>query len=174
MERFGGINFWKTRYSIGTGIAMSRRFTVGGLYNIGEQLRYVRNPFLGDGTNWFMFMNVRPVSRLQSDINIAASDFFDPRVNAEIFDVKIFRARTTYQFTERFLVRNIMEYNTFDKTVGGNLLLTYRINAGTVFYVGYDDRYRQEDRINGLLFTTSALRRTNRAIFTKLQYLFRY
>jgi hypothetical protein len=33
-----------------------------------------------------------------------------------------------------------------------------------------DDRYRQENQINSLLFTTSAMRRTNRAIFTKLQY----
>jgi len=51
-----------------------------------------------------------------------------------------------------------------------------------VFFVGYDDHYRQEDRIEGdldgdgfdeRLFFTSDLRRTNRAVFTKLRYLFR-
>ena len=42
---------------------------------------------------------------------------------------------------------------------------------------GYDDHYRQERFIEDLedqLFLTGEYRRTNRAIFTKLQYLFRY
>ena len=38
--------------------------------------------------------------------------------------MKIFQALTTYQFTERLLFRNISEYNTFEKTVGLNFLLT--------------------------------------------------
>ena len=56
--------------------------------------------------------------------------------------------------------------NSFDGTLGTNLLVTYRINALRVFYVGYDDRYQQED--------LTALRRTNRAFFTKLRILFLY
>ena len=99
-----------------------------------------------------------------------------------MFDVKIDRAQSILTFTDRLLMRNITEYNTFDKDLDFNVLLTYRINAGTVFFVGYDDHYRQEDRIEGdldgdgfdeRLFFTSDLRRTNRAVFTKLRYLFR-
>jgi len=71
------------------------------------------------------------------------------------------------------LFRNILETNTLNKTVGLNVLGTYRVNAGTVFFVGYDDRYRQSDQINARLFADDQYRRTNRAIFTKLQYLFR-
>ena len=100
-----------------------------------------------------------------------------------MFDVNLFRSQTTYQFTDRFLFRNISEFNSFDQALSLNFLLTYRVNAGTVFYVGYDDRYRQADLIerdvdgDGLddrFFPSTALKRTNRAIFTKLQYLFRY
>jgi len=101
-----------------------------------------------------------------------------------VFDVKILRALSTYQFTDRFLLRNITEYNTFDKRLGLNLLFTYRVNAGTAFYIGYDDHYRQGDLIfddlNGDGYTeqvfpaVTALQRTNRALFTKFQYLFRY
>ena len=92
--------------------------------------------------------------------------------NTEVFDIKIVRSQATYQFSPRLLVRNIMELNTFDKTVGANLLVTYRVNAGTVFFAGYDDRFRQGDQI-GPVFSTTGLLRTNRSIFTKLQYLFR-
>ncbi len=112
------------------------------------------------------------------------SRFVDSRNNdAQIFNVKIIRALNSYQFTERFLIRNISEYNNFDRRLNLNFLLTYRINAGTVFYVGYDDRYQQADRIerdtngNGIddrLFFSTNFRRTNRAVFTKLQYLFRH
>ena len=95
-----------------------------------------------------------------------------------MFDVKIFRASTTYQFTDRLLLRNIMEHNTFTGTLGANLLVTYRVNSGTVFYIGYDDRYKQGDLIfdddGEPLFITTDFERTNRAFFTKISYLFRY
>ena len=56
------------------------------------------------------------------------------------------------------------------------LLATYRLNAGTVFCLGYDDRYRQQELFEEMgdeLLLRRDLQRTNRAIFTKLQYLFR-
>ena len=97
--------------------------------------------------------------------------------------MKILRATTTYQVTEKFGLRNITEFNSLDKELDLNLLVTYRIDAGTVFFVGYDDHYQQADLIEGdrdgdgfneQLFFTQKLRRTNRAIFVKLQYLLRY
>ena len=55
------------------------------------------------------------------------------------------------------------------------MLVTYRVNAGTVFFVGYDDHYQQADLVDDELFPdTTVYTRTNRAFFTKLQYLFRY
>ena len=96
------------------------------------------------------------------------------RTDTRVFDVKILRTRATYQFTDRLTLRNIMEYDSFEKTVGGNLLASYRVNAGTVFFVGYDDHYRQGNQIDERAFPTTAMVRTNRAVFTKLQYLFRY
>ena len=69
------------------------------------------------------------------------------------------------------------EYDSFAGTLGTNLLVTYRINALTVFYAGYDDHYRQGDvldRAGDRYFPTSALRPTNRALSTKRWILFRY
>ena len=185
MERFGGIDFFKTRYRLFGRTNTNRRFGVGLGYNGGDQIFFdPDNPYLGYQTRFFSFVNLRPLSRLQSEININTSRFTDPQNNdEEVFDVKIVRALTTYQFTERLLFRNISEYNSFDKTLGLNFLFTYRVNAGTVFYVGYDDNHQQADLIDGdldgdgiddQLFQTTERKRTNRAIFLKLQYLFRY
>ena len=184
MERYGGIDFFKTRYRFFTRYSTTR-FGVGAGMNRGDEIFYDEvNPFLGHETGVYSFISLRPIPRLQSDVNVNTSRFTDRRTGAgEVFDVKIFRALSTYQFTERLLVRNIAEHNTFDKTLALNLLLTYRVNAGTVFYVGYDDHHQQADLIerdrdgDGIpdrLFHTTERRRTNRAVFVKLQYLFRY
>lgn len=185
MERFGGLNFYKTRYSVGGPVNTSRRVGFGAFFNSGDAILYdEENPILGREMSLDGFVTLRPISRLQSEINIDTSRFTEPRISGrEVFDVKIVRALTTYQFTDRVLLRNITEYNSFDRTMGLNVLLTYRVNSGTAFYAGYDDRYRQADRIEGdldgdgvveRLFDATHFRRTNKAIFLKLQYLFRY
>jgi len=152
----------------------SRSF--GGRFFAGDRVFFdPAAPFLGRGTNGGFNVTLRPMARLQSEVSFDTSRFVDTRAgDVEVFNVKIVRAFTTYQFTDRFLLRNITEYNTFSTRLGGNLLLTYRINAGTVFYLGYDNHFQQGDQIDEDRFPTAVLRRTNRAIFTKLQYLFRY
>ena len=52
--------------------------------------------------------------------------------------------------------------------------MTYRINAGTVLFLGYDDRFRDGMKIDSVLFPFMAYQRTNRAFFGKVSYLFRY
>jgi hypothetical protein len=173
MERYLGVDFDQMRYFFGAGVNTSRKIGFGGFINTGDQIRFIEDPYNGLGTNYNAFINLRPVSRLQSNINISSSRLVDPRNGAEAFDVKIFRALTTYQFTNRLLARNITEYNTLEKTLGINLLGTYRINSGTVFFVGYDDHYRQANLINATIFSATRYQRTNRAVFTN-QYLFRF
>ena len=178
MERFGGINFLKNRYSAGGGVNTSRRIGIGGFFNWGDEINFSDIPFLGSGSSANIFLNLRPVSRFQANLTLSTSRLVDPATMQDVFDVKIYRAFSTYQFTDRLLFRNIMEFNTFAHTLGANMLLTYRVNSGTVFFIGYDDRYRQgtlilDDNDDPLFFTTD-FERTNRAFFTKMSYLFRF
>jgi len=189
MERYEGLNFDKRRYRIGGGVNTSRIISFGGGYNWGDEIYFDKaNPFLGRESSLRAFINFRPASRFSSNINISTSRFSDPNgffvprlnegavdENGTVFNVSIFRARSTYQFSDRLLFRNITEFDTFDETVGFNFLLTYRVNSGTVFFVGYDDHYQQrgqfDDQVNA---TGTGYQQTNRAIFTKFQYLFRF
>ncbi len=184
LERFGGVNFRKTRTSVSGGVSTTRALSVNASYRRGDEIFYdPDNPFLGYGDSTRFNVTVRPLARLSSQIGIDTSRLRDTdNGGAEVFDIQIYRAQSVLTFTDRLLMRNITEYNTFDKDLDFNLLFTYRINAGTVFYVGYDDHYRQADQLYGdpdgdgfdeRLFFTRDLRRTNRAIFTKLRYLFR-
>ncbi len=183
MERFEEIDFRKNRYSLRANANTSRSLSFGANLRLGDQIRYTNAPFLGDEVEWGVNATVRPSSRLTSRISFDASRLTDPRNgDEEVFDVKILRARSTFQLSDRLAARNITEFNTFDETLDLNLLLTYRVNAGTAIYLGYDDHYQQarfiEGDLNGdgldeQLFYEDEMRRTNRAVFMKLQYLFR-
>ncbi len=190
MERYLGVNFDKLSYRAFGRISSNRKFSIGAFYRYGDEVRYEENPYLGRGGGGGMFVTLRPTSRFQSQLNLNTSRLIDPRVDPSvadplIFDVTIVRALSTYQFTDRLAFRNIAEFNTLQRTTGLNMLVSYRVNAGTVFYIGYDDRYRQADQIIGddldgdgiddyLFPSITTLQRTNRAFFTKFQYLFRY
>ena len=173
LERFGGINFRKTGYSF-FGLLSGRLVSVIVSANRGDGVFFSDSPFLGRSTNGNVSLFLRPTSRLRAELRAIFSRFVDPANDAEIFDVQIYRWRATYQFTDRLLVRHILEHNTLSGTLGNNLLLTYRINAGTVAFLGYDDRYQQGFQIDEGFFPTTQLERTNRAFFTKISYLFRY
>lgn len=174
MERYRGVNFHKKRFRINNSINSSRRFSVFYSFNWGDQVRFVENPFLGRFFDYNLGLTVRPTSRLNTRLDINTSRFRNTTTDLLEFNVKILRKLTTYQFTDRFLVRNILEYNTDSGAVGINVLLTYRVNAGTVFYIGYDDRLKEVTNFNDERFLVTELQRQRRAFFTKFQYLFRY
>jgi Domain of unknown function (DUF5916)/Carbohydrate family 9 binding domain-like len=173
-ERYADRLFDTTRLSLRANVDTSRRVSLSVNVNRGQSIRFVDDPFVGRSTGANVSVTLRLFSRLQSNVNLSTSRFVDPRTGTTEFDVRIIRARTTYQFTDRLVVRNVSEYNTDSRTLGVNLLATYRVNAGTVFYLGYDDRYQEGAAIDPVLFPTGALRRTNRAVFMKLQVLLRY
>ncbi len=177
LERYRGIDFRKWRYNAKANVATSRRISIGGSIDWGDQISFTRTPFLGAGVTGSLDVTLRPIPRLQSQLSLDSSRLVDVRTGKmEVFDLKLLRALTTYQFTERLLIRNITDRNTFARTLGVNLLGTYRVNSGTVFFLGYDDHYQQLapfDQVGSGLVLQRELQRTNRAIFTKLQILFR-
>lgn len=177
-ERYTGVGFQRNNYSLRTNVNTNRLFSLGGGFSWGDEIFYdSANPYLGRGSSVRLSATVRPTPRLTSQINLNTSQFTDIRPGpdaGEVFNVKIFRALSTLTFTDRLLLRNITEYNSFRGTLALNLLATYRINALTVFYVGYDDHYQQADLIDEERYPFRTLKRKNRALFTKLQVLFRY
>lgn len=180
LERFRGVDFWKWTYDATFDVNTSRRVSVEGSLRWGDGIFFSGTPFLGRSIAGRILTSLRPVSRLQSDVSLDFSHLQDPVTDAEVFDVKLLRTFTTFQFTERFLVRNILEYDTFDKTLDANILFTYRVNSGTVLFVGYDDHYQQQDWIDvnqtlaERFLLRNRLERTKRAFFLKFSYLFRY
>ncbi|MFT4939411.1 MAG: hypothetical protein ACI88A_002453 [Paraglaciecola sp.] len=95
----------------------------------------------------------------------------------QLFTANLTDFRTTYQFDQRQLLRLILVYSdiernqdnyTFDvdaqnRSLGAQLLYSYKINPLTKFFVGYSDSAYEDDSL-------SALTKNQRSIFMKLSY----
>ena len=183
MERFGGINFEKQGFFIRGNVNTSRRYSFGADFSRRQGIYYL-GPYLGEQVGYGVNGTIRPLDSVQSSLSFERRRFTDPANNdEEVFDVRIFRATTNIQFTDRLGMRNISEFDSEGRTIDFNILFNYRVNAGTVFYLGYDDHFQQADLIEGdrdgdgieeQIFFATGQRRTNRAFFVKMQYLFRY
>ena len=181
-ERFGGTEYEMSGFSV-RGNVNARQYSFGTNFSKGESIFFAEE-IVGDSFRWSVNGSFRPSDRMQTGLNYTSSRLTDPRRgDLELFDVEIIRFNTNFQFTERLGFRNIVEYSTQEETLDFNLLAQYQVNAGTVFYLGYDDHYQQADLIEGdrdgdgvdeYLFQGDSLRRINRAIFFKAQYLLRY
>ncbi len=174
IERFGEVDFRKAGYGA-FGVISARLLSVVGGFNAGDGIFYDEtSPYRGRLTSANFLISGRPTSRWRTELTGIYNKFFNPIAGAEVYNVQIYRFRSTYQFTTRMLIRYIAEHNTLAGTLGNNFLFTYRINAGTVAYLGYDDRYRQGRLLDELRFPHDRFERTNRAVFGKVSYLFRY
>ena len=63
-----------------------------------------------------------------------------PATGDELFDQRVIRTRTNYQFTRDHASRLIAEYNTLSRRVSVSLLYSYTPRPTTAIYVGYGDQ----------------------------------
>ena len=101
----------------------------------------------------------------------------DSKEGPNIFDAKVYDLRVIWQFNLRSYLRltaqasdvekNPDQYidpvNEHERDVGAQLLYSYKLNPQTVFFVGYSDRYVDEDDLDGLTLT-------DRTVFMKIGY----
>ncbi len=154
-------------------------------------------PFLGNARNGTVGITLRlgPSLRLEQTYlysglqTSGGSKLAGVGSGTAVFSNHILRLNANYQFTRRFSLRFIADYNAVrpnaalmraeeTKHVGLDLLLTYMLNPGTALYVGYTDGYdnlRFDPSVSPELQRTSSPDlNTGRQVFVKLSYLLRF
>ena len=104
-----------------------------------------------------------------------------------VFNNHLFRTKINYQFTRALSVRAIVDYDATlpnpslvdldrSKRITIDVLFTYLLNPGTAIYAGYSNQRENLslDRQASLLRTNSPGLTTQRQIFIKMSYLFRF
>ncbi len=101
----------------------------------------------------------------------------DTQEGEQIFDADLYDLRLTWQFNRRSFIRLTAQYQDIERnvdeyidevdantrTLGRQLLYSYKINPQTVFFLGYSDNYLDDDALN-------TLEETDRTFFMKIGY----
>ena len=172
-ELFQGIEFTGLReFDMFVGSNFSEFVELGLELESGLSIaRNIEEPELGRSLDFTAFGTIRPTSRLSFRPQFTYARLKDRVTGESFFSGYIARARVNYQFSRRFFLRTVIQYNDFAERLEIDPLVTYRINPFTAFYVGSTHDY---DTFSGRTDDASRfLYRTQRQFFFKFQYLIR-
>ncbi len=136
--------------------------------------RNLDTPVLGRGGDVNIWVAIKPIQQLLIEPEFSFSELYHPDTGDELFRGYIFRARFNYQFTRELFLRLVVQYDDFRRTLAFEPLLTYRLNAYSIFYIGSTHGFRELDEAheNGDIRRAWEFGQTSMQYFLKFQYLF--
>ena len=173
-EYFEGRTYHNFRQNVLVSTQISRDVYAEVSTNWGESIDFANNRAAD-------FITISPATTFNIGRRISgrltySRQIFETKEGARIFSLDIPQARLLYHFSGRSFLRAILQYRDVkrdpaqyrdeevaerERGVLSQLLFSYRINAQTVFLLGYSDNYAG-DAVD--------LTQTDRAVFLKLGY----
>ncbi len=166
MERYSGMDFDLQGFSINGETNFIKWLPLGFYFGTGHSIYYdPDDPFRGWNNNYVLYMNLKPNKRLQIMLRFQKQTFWEEKGGEEIYDFNVLRTRTTYQISKTLSLRAIVDYNHFYEEVYGSFLVSWILRPGTVFFLGVDSNYLENE--------FGRFDRTNRSVFIKFSYWWR-
>jgi hypothetical protein len=164
-----------------------RRFAISGITSIGHRINFA--PIEGrapHSTDWFQSVlstSYRPVDQVTINVDLIYSDFDDRETGEPVLDDLIGRLRVNWQLSPRMSVRAIVQHEDTDtnpqQTVlearrnwNFDLLFTYRVNAWTAVYAGYNLNLQNLEFNN--IAGTNVLRRSDELMRDSEQFVIKF
>ncbi len=170
-ENYGGVQFdgvWSVHTCLHS--IPSKYLALGGHINYARKI--ARNQLVfGHETSTGFWFDIRPVDRLLMENSYSYSTSKDVDTDERLWEGFLFWSRISLQMSRRLSLRVVSQYDDFYESWDVDPMLTYRLNAFSVFYVGTTYRYDTYDGLgpHGL---DNSTRLSSRQFFMKLQYLF--
>jgi hypothetical protein len=170
-ETFAGRRFEVGRMMVDGGVQLNRWLNLGGSAQRGPSIFYDADaPFQGYRRSATLRVGLQPTAQFYSNTNYSFVTFENRNTGVNTYRVHIVNTRNTYQFTPRFFVRAVAQFDSSRERVLADFLASYELSPGTVVHAGY-----------GSLFGTQTgdteydrYRATDRAFFFKASYLARF
>lgn len=149
---------------------------LSGQFRVGDGLFYDPvAPYVGPSASQSLTVTLQPSARFAQSISLKRSTLDRPDHAGRAYDARVVNAKTTYQFTARFAMRGILQYDSERRRVLGDFLSSYEVRPGTVFYVGYGTLFeKREFRDNAWVADAGSYLTTSRGLFIKASYLHRF
>jgi hypothetical protein len=198
-ELYENIGFRKHRSDVFITSDLFKWLSLTGDFNSGLGVNYYPPdgvaPSLSHSTNVMFDVTLRPNPRIKLDESYIYSrlgrldDLPDDALPVSIFNNHILRSNANFQFSRELSFSAIMDYNAllpntdlvaadYSKVADTTLLLTYFRHPGTAFYLGYSTTFENASLapgpIPGLVRTQYPNTQSDRQIFAKISYLFRF
>ena len=178
------------------GVRFNSNFTatveLEGSFAVGETINFVPAtgalPSAVDRTFGRFEATLRPTTPTRVSLSSLATRLTDQASNASVLSNRIGRIRFDWQFSPKWSLRAIAEYEATDvnaaltrleqnRRLGGDLLATYLVNPWTALYVGYNTNHRNRELLldpmgNQLINTGTNLNEDAEQVFVKFSYLF--
>ena len=123
------------------------------------------NPFLGAANTYALVLGLKPSKRLRFDLEFIKQTFWEERGGERLYDFNVLRTRTNYQLSKTLSFRAIVDYDHFDKKIYGSFLVSWILRPGTVFFLGVDNNFDQDE--------FGKFGQTNYSVFLKFSYWWR-
>lgn len=157
----------REKYWIYTYTRFSRYFDLGLFYGFGRNIAYFLDPpILGKETEFEIWGTFRLFQNLMIAPGLEYARLLHPENDEEIYDGYVFRTRVNYQFSLKWYLRLIVQYDDFDQYLTVEPLLSFKLNPFTIFYAGSNYGFIDYKANYGY-------KKVSRQFFMKLQYLFR-
>ncbi|MFB0518270.1 MAG: DUF5916 domain-containing protein [Acidobacteriota bacterium] len=166
MERYGGINFHKNSFTLNGSTNLIGWLPFEFYFSTGDSISYDSDdPFLGWSDTYGVFLNFKPSNRLQMGFDLSKNTFYEERGGKQLWDYNVIRQRTTYQISKTLSLRAIIDYNHYYKKIYNSFLVSYILRPGTVFFLGVDSNFLQDE--------AGSYVRTGYSVFIKFSYWWR-
>ena len=166
MERYEGINFNKNTFTMNGNTNLIGWLPFEFYFETGDNICYDSdNPFLGWSNTYGVFLNFKPSNRLQMGFDLSKNTFYEERGGKQLWDYNVIRQRTTYQISKTLSLRAIIDYNHYYKKIYNSFLVSYILRPGTVFFLGVDSNFLQDE--------AGSYARTGYSVFIKFSYWWR-
>ena len=170
-ETFAGQKFATGRWMVDGGAQIVRWLNIGGGTTSGAAIFYdAESPYQGDRKTANVRIGLQPSARVNSNTSYSFVTFANRATGLNVYRVHVLNLRNTYQFTPRFFIRGVAQFDSSRKRVLGDFLASYELSPGTVVHAGYGSLFGRA--LEGVEF--DRYRATARALFFKASYLARF
>jgi len=143
-------------------------------YQHQNKIRYVADPYQGRGHDASFNLLYLPSDKLHLGLSLVYSDFMRSADGIKEYDYTITRGRVTYQANKYLFFRAIVEHNSFRERLLTDFLASFTYIPGTVIHIGYGALYEKIRWQDGRYDPADRFRETQRGIFFKASYLWRF
>jgi hypothetical protein len=143
----------------------------------GDKISYLNTGhYLGDYINLTAYAVLQPTENLSSTLSYTYERLDNPVNDSNEYTINLFYLNTTYQFDKHFLLRGIVQYDSYSELVLLDFLASFTYIPGTVVHLGYGSlsTNMEYDNSNGWLYRTpdSKYYQQSQSLFLKVSYRF--